>query len=136
MDYNLTGCLCYNPQHGYGWEDIKTVLAQHEGQNDEENWHWILELNSGEYVYLEGGCDYTGWDCVSHAESIFFQEDPKTWLHGRAAYGVLEGTHHYIRPDIVQELLDQLDNGRHETWREMKDKEFGVESMYESKSNE
>ncbi len=25
-------------------------------------WHWIVRLSSGDYAYVEAGCDNTGWE--------------------------------------------------------------------------
>src|SRR6185503_6561645 len=62
IDYDLEGCLEYNPQ-SFIVDDIKKVLAVIEGENDGSDWHWVLLLNDNRYIYLRGGCDYTGWDC-------------------------------------------------------------------------
>jgi hypothetical protein len=55
--------------------DIEKVLAVVEGESDGADWHWILKLkapvNKMRYVYLVGGCDYTGWDCQSWATHKF-----------------------------------------------------------------
>ena len=61
IDRDLFCCLEYSPQE-FVVDDIKEVLAVHEGMNDEDDWHWVLRLNDGRYAYLGGGCDYTGWD--------------------------------------------------------------------------
>ncbi len=42
-----------------------------DGDNEGENWIGIFKINSGNFIVLEAGCDYTGWDCQSwgsHAE--------------------------------------------------------------------
>lgn len=70
IDYDLCACLEYNPQP-FVVEDIEQVLAVYEGENDSEDWRWILQLNDGRFVFLKGGCDYTGWDCQSWADSAF-----------------------------------------------------------------
>lgn len=63
LDYDLTACLEYNPGSvPFVATDIHKVLAVIEGEHDERNWYWLLELCDGQYAYLEGGCDYTGWD--------------------------------------------------------------------------
>src|ERR1700733_13742175 len=46
-------------------DDIESLLACVEGENDGYSWHWIVKLKDGAYGYLTGGCDYTGWDCQS-----------------------------------------------------------------------
>lgn len=62
IDSDLVACLEYNPQTSFTLEDIKQVLAVVEGERDERSWHWLLKLNDRRVVYLEGSCDYTGWD--------------------------------------------------------------------------
>lgn len=66
IDYDLYACLEFNPQPGLDIQNIDKVLAVHEGERDEEDWQWIIRLikkvDGMKYVYLVGGCDYTGWD--------------------------------------------------------------------------
>ena len=62
IDYSLCECLEQNPQKDFYVLDIEKVLAIEEGERDESNWHWILQLSNEKFVYLTGGCDYTGWD--------------------------------------------------------------------------
>lgn len=75
--YDLKACLKYNPQDGWEIDDVADILAVVEGENDEGHWHWLLRLKEPplRYVYLVGGCDYTGWDCQSWAESSIFPAD-------------------------------------------------------------
>lgn len=46
-----------------GVEDVATVVAASEGENDERDWVAVAELQDGRYAFVEAGCDYTGWDC-------------------------------------------------------------------------
>lgn len=39
-----------------------------QGENDGPDWIWHVTFSNGERWTLQGGCDYTGWDCQSHAE--------------------------------------------------------------------
>ena len=41
---------------------IAAILATITGANDHADWHWIVRLEGGDYAYITGGCDYTGWD--------------------------------------------------------------------------
>lgn len=61
VDYDFCAALEYNPQP-FNLADVRKVLAVVEGEADERDWHWIAALHDGRYVYLTGGCDYTGWD--------------------------------------------------------------------------
>lgn len=42
------------------------LLCVQHGENDEEDWVWLVATTSGEHWVLTGGCDYTGWDCQSY----------------------------------------------------------------------
>lgn len=45
--------------------DLKdsVVLAYIQGEHDNSDYHWFVQTPRGTYVYVWGGCDYTGWDC-------------------------------------------------------------------------
>jgi hypothetical protein len=114
LDNDLQACLENNPQPTYAREDIAEVLAVWQGENDGDDWRWILRLNDGRFVYLKGGCDYTGWDCRSYAESRFAGL-PDTFLmqsHGEP-------------DDVIASLRRQLKDGKDKTWHERKGEEFG-----------
>lgn len=122
LDYDLRACLEHNPQEGYTAEDIAEVLAVWEGANDGDDWRWILRLNDGRFVFLQGGCDYTGWDCRSWAESDFAglpdvllivkQDEPE---------------------EVLNSLRQQLIDGKAKTWHEAKGEEFGNPPFVEPK---
>jgi hypothetical protein len=38
------------------------------GENDEYDWYWLIRKDKWFY-YVQGGCDYTGWDCQSWGSS-------------------------------------------------------------------
>lgn len=68
VDYDLHACIEYNPQ-AFDLQDIERVVAVFEGKHDEEDWRWVIKVtpecakkNGGRFVFLQGGCDYTGWD--------------------------------------------------------------------------
>ena len=85
-------------------EIIVKVLAEIEGENDGASWHWIVEFNNGKYAYITGGCDYTGWDCQSHA-NIYY---------GDSLEEVLEHTPNYdnYNKKVTEILYNQLFNER------------------------
>lgn len=112
IDYDLSACLEYNPQDGFTVEDIAEVLAVWEGENDGDDWRWILRLNDNRFVFLRGGCDYTGWDCQSFAVSRF----------AATALDLLAVPD--IGDDVHTELLIQLETSKNKTWRETKDDEL------------
>jgi len=115
IDYDLDACLEYNPQEGITPDTIDRVLAVWQGENDGDSWRWVLALTDGRFAYVNGWCDYTGWDCRSDAESVFV-ETPEL--------GAAEEKNALVRT----ELLRQVHAGKDETWRERKDREFGVTS--------
>lgn len=45
--------------------DIEVVLAYDEGENDGENWIFILKAYDGRYAFMSAGADYTGFQCRS-----------------------------------------------------------------------
>ena len=68
LDYDLMACLEYNDV-SITLFDIENVIAVWEGQNDGDSWRWIIKVspecskkNGGRFAFIEGGCDYTGWD--------------------------------------------------------------------------
>ena len=42
-------------------ENVATVLAFCEGENDGDSWRGFFELKDGRFAYIEAWCDYTGW---------------------------------------------------------------------------
>lgn len=46
-------------------KNIDVLLAEVCGANDEDNWYWIIQTKNNKFVWARGGCDYTGWDCLS-----------------------------------------------------------------------
>lgn len=67
-DYDLEAYLEYN-KDVFTLEDIANIHAEVPGHNDEDHWHWIIELKDGRFVLTEAWADYTGWDCQSGGHS-------------------------------------------------------------------
>jgi tellurite resistance protein len=42
-------------------DDVASVVASSEGENDERDWLAVFALKDGRYAFLWAGCDYTGW---------------------------------------------------------------------------
>lgn len=127
IDYDLEACLEYNPQQGFDVSDIERVVAVWEGERDEEDWRWVLELKDKRFVLLVGGCDYTGWDCQSSAESYV----EKTAEDAAALVKIMEFFSWRDRPnnvEVSQELLRQIEQGKTKTWREQTDADMGLNS--------
>lgn len=114
VDYDLCACLEYNPQL-FTVEDVSKVLAVYEGENNGDDWRWVLRLNDGRFAFLQGWCDYTGWDSLSDAISQF-ADTPES-----AAHFALEED-----LPVYESLLAQLAGGKSATWREKTDKEMGL----------
>ena len=126
FDYDLVACLEYNGQP-FDIEEVEKVLAVFEGEKDEYDWSWILKLNKkaskkykAKFVYLQGGCDYTGWDCRSSAESHFC----KTALQAAELAKTTRYGNDTFKSGVYTKLIDQLKNSKNKTWREDKEEEF------------
>lgn len=116
VDYDLQACLDNNPQDGFQIQDIKKVLAVWEGENDGDDWRWVLLLTDDRVVFLTGGCDYTGWDCQSYADSEVI-DSPVV-----VADIVAREPNAKVQDSLVKQLYD----GVNQTWRQCMDKEMGV----------
>lgn len=145
MDYDLGACLEYNAQ-SFSDSDIKEVLAVWEGEHDGDDWRWILALNDGRYVFLQGGCDYTGWDCQSWATSVF-ENDPITAAkhalgdvpisQGNQPYqagtghmlNMLGGDYMKNANEVMESLLKQIERGKNKTWRELSEPKLGMKPI-------
>ncbi len=123
VDYDFVACLEFNAQPSFTFEDVKKVLAVVEGEHDGADWHWVFSLNNGRFMYMRGGCDYTGWDCQSSASSVeltqkFPLKDAVQSLGKSWGSDDIES--------VYLKLAYQLKNGRNSTWREDKDIQFGI----------
>lgn len=170
VDYDLSACLEYN-QQPFDLLDIRRVLAVWEGEHDEEDWRWVIELwtpkqakkvlaavefvdgrsislskrigEEGRFVFLQGGCDYTGWDCQSWASSVFAKTALQAAKHALGDVPVSEENHpanagfgHMLNllsgeygknfSNVYTSLVDQIRSGKAKTWREQKDDELGT----------
>ena len=57
FEYNYSEDSC-----DFKIDEIVSMLARVQGENDEYNWHWVVSLRDGRLGYVSAGCDYTGWD--------------------------------------------------------------------------
>lgn len=141
IDYDLVSCLKYNPQDGFDVASIESVLAVWEGDNDGDDWRWVLRLKDGRFVFLQGGCDYTGWDCQSWASHVVTDDAesaaqkalgkvPVSDQNHPANAGIghmlniLSGTYNVGNGDVYAALMNQLRDGKNQTWRERMDDEL------------
>ena len=45
----------------FTFNDVASVLASSEGENDGSNWIALFKLQDGRYAFVAAWCDYTGW---------------------------------------------------------------------------
>lgn len=121
IDYDLYACLEFNAQDGFTVDDIRQVLAVWEGENDGDDWRWIFILNDGRFVFLQGGCDYTGWDCQSSASSVIVDTIAAVIEESRKSDRFYENT-----PVIIAHLANQLLGSKNKTWHEKTGEEMGL----------
>lgn len=129
IDYDLVHCLQYNPQPFHIGE-VDVVLAVFEGENDGADWRWILKLkkdaakkHENKFVYLQGGCDYTGWDCQSGANSQFCKsaKEAAELSKSKEFASCCDET---FLVGVFLKLSEQLKSKKYKTWREGKESEF------------
>lgn len=119
IDYDLHACLEYNPQNAFNVDDIASVLAVYEGQNDSTDWRWLIQLKDNQFVYLRGGCDYTGWDCQSWASGITVA-DIKAVVRT-----MLNDSDNNIAVQSVL-ILQLIKGSKDQTWHERLASKFGL----------
>lgn len=61
---------CYHNSKGNLYTATKRVVWAWTDGNDEPQFAWIVELHDGRFATVEGGHDYTGWDCRSSLEVV------------------------------------------------------------------
>lgn len=44
---------------------IASLVMIAQGENDGAEWEWEVKTSDGRSWHVQGGCDYTGWDCQS-----------------------------------------------------------------------
>lgn len=146
IDYDLKACLRCNPQRGITVSKIKNVIAVWEGENDGDDWRWILLMDDGRYVFLQGGCDYTGWDCQSWATHSVVntpEEGASLTITGKVSIensspmdaglghmlNLLSGDYNKSSNEVYKSLMEQIIKGKNKTWHEAKTEEFGNPPM-------
>lgn len=85
-------------------ENIDVIVAEVCGQNDGDDWYWILQMKDGTFAHAQGGCDYTGWVCRSNAQ---ITKDFKT---AQEALDHLKMGEYETRKGIKENLLCQLND--------------------------
>ena len=151
IDYDLRDCLEYNPQK-FTIFDIEKVLAVWTGEHDGDDWRWVIKVNKdcaktngGRFVFLQGGCDYTGWDCQSWATHQFAKTALKAAYFAlgdvqvgesqpfQAGLGhmlkLLSGTYNENFKKVYDNLVEQLKSSKKKTWHEAKDEELNTKDV-------
>lgn len=73
IDSDLRSAIAHNSQdNGFSLDDVAYVLGACFGENDGPNYYWLMSMKDHTYAVVSGGCDYTGWDCQSYADSEIF----------------------------------------------------------------
>lgn len=85
-------------------KEVENVLAAVYGENDGADWHYILQMKGGDYAYISGGCDYTGWDCQAGATLN------KRGTLEEVIESVPEGESYYERGNLRDHLKRQLNH--------------------------
>jgi len=67
--YDLSSCIEFNAAP-FSITDIVEVMLLKEGERDSGAWEWIITLNNRDKYFIQGSCDYTGWDCQSGASYV------------------------------------------------------------------
>jgi hypothetical protein len=109
IDYDLSAALYYNEEADL-IDKIHHVYAVWQGENDGDSWRWIFVLSGGQYVFMAGWCDYTGWDCQSGI----------TITYGGTIKDVVKAMvdEEGITSPVAIELIKQLTTSKDVTWSE------------------
>lgn len=133
-DYDLGLCLEENPQDGFDLSDIKTLHAVVTGENDGDNWHWLVEffnpVKDKRYAYITGGCDYTGWGCQDFGTSVLL-DSPVDFIDHLDGDGMYNGqTVQSVKEDLLKQLADGMHKPTfHEETAELREQPEGVEKI-------
>lgn len=101
---DLWRALDNNGTNTFSREEIKSIVAEVPGQNDELDWWWILKLDARKYLLLRGWCDYTGWDCCSGTDELGIFKSAL-----QAAKAAPEtGEFHYDNRNVRNTLIGQV----------------------------
>lgn len=91
---------------------------------------WVIRLTKDgakkhgkKFVYLQGGCDYTGWDCQSGADSRFCDTAKQAAEYAKSTE-FSSWQDETFKLGVYQKLVEQLKSAKSKTWHEVKDVEF------------
>ena len=95
--------------------NVKEIIAEVPGENDDYAWWWILKLDNDKFMLLSAWCDYTGWGCRSgiNVEEVF--DSPEA----AAKKAPKIEQHRKIQDNLLRQLNNEQVFG---TYRKLKDK--------------
>ena len=101
-DYDFKECMKYAP---FEIKDVSEILACVPGEADGPSWHYIVKLSSGDYGYVTGSCDYTGWGCQESGDGKQEKTLKKVLIHAPEEDG-------YSEKRLVRKILENQIKGK------------------------
>jgi hypothetical protein len=98
-EYNLSGDT-------FQLDEVAYVLASVMGENDGPQYFWLCAMKDHTYAVVDGGCDYTGWDCQSSGQAEIYP----TLKLAIAALPELDEEYHggrKIRESVLRQLTGE-----------------------------
>lgn len=72
-DYDWRCAFVPAVEMGFRYRDIDEVIASDGGEKDERDWIALFRTKTHEFILIESGCDYTGWDCQSSGVATLYR---------------------------------------------------------------
>ena len=119
IDYDFSAAVFHN-NVDVELDNVAKVLAVWAGENDGDSWRWIFVTNDKRYGYMVGWCDYTGWDCQSSCNVVYFSTivDAVRHMINVELDANQDVPMHDIRNVVGVELIKQLTTQKQITWSE------------------
>jgi hypothetical protein len=96
------------------YDQFEKVYYVRPGENDGENWTFLVRHKNGFFVFFDAGCDYTGFDCCGGGTFV---------LQTRTVTNILVGTITYTQSAQKMWWLGLTDAWRNE-FQKLKDFSF------------
>jgi hypothetical protein len=71
-DYDWWQAFTPAADMGIDVDAVAEILAMEDGVHDEADWIGLFKLKDGGVLFVESGCDYTGWDCRSNGWAALY----------------------------------------------------------------
>lgn len=79
--HRVHGATC--SRDSFTIEDVKSVVALANGVSDyEKDWLGVFALRDGRFVFIAGGCCYTGREAAGEARAFVSESLPQLIRHG------------------------------------------------------